>query len=256
MSVASTTMSTSHLMPSPTAPSATADIWAIVPASGIGSRMQSVQPKQYLPLQNKRLIDITINKLLALDYIKGVVLALAKTDDYWKQGELYQHPRIHIVDGGKERSDSVFNALSYAKTRLLGEAPAWALVHDAARPCVSEERIHKLVNHCLEAKHGGILAVPASDTIKRVNNKNQIQHTEDRNTLWLAHTPQLFPMDALYHALHYCQQNNIPVTDEASALEQVGGAVSVITDRPDNIKVTVPEHLAWAEFILSTQKKS
>ncbi|PCK08937.1 MAG: 2-C-methyl-D-erythritol 4-phosphate cytidylyltransferase [Alteromonadaceae bacterium] len=249
-------MSISHFAPSSIDISTLADIWAIVPASGIGSRMQSEQPKQYLPLQNKRLIDITLGKLLALKYVKGVVLALAKEDNYWKQGELYQHPRIHIVDGGKERSDSVFNALHYTKTHLVCDTPVWALVHDAARPCVSEDRIHALVSHCLDSQHGGILAVPASDTIKRVSNKVKIQHTEDRNTLWLAHTPQLFPLDALYQALHYCEQNNIPVTDEASALEHVGETVSVITDRPDNIKVTVPEHLAWAEFILSTQKKS
>ena len=230
-------------------------LWAIVPAAGIGSRMQSKTAKQYLPLLGKTLLEVTLEKLLQLDELEGIVVALHAHDRTFMTLPVSQHPKIHTTVGGKERSDSVQCGLYYcAEQQVESSEPLWVLVHDAARPCVSLEKIQALISATVPAQdgHGAILAVPCADTIKRVS-QGHIEHTEDRSTLWLAHTPQLFSLDALGDALTFCRKENIQVTDEASAIEASGGSVSVVQDRRDNIKVTVPEDLAWAETILKQQ---
>lgn len=229
-------------------------IWAIVPAAGIGSRMQSQTPKQYLPLQGKTILEITLSKLLQLSRVKGVVVALHPQDNDWQQTSLHHHPKIHSVVGGEERADSVRCALEYCVAQAPGES-VLALVHDAARPCVSLKKINELIDAvlvCGDNVDGAILAVPCADTVKRVGG-NEIKRTEDRSTLWLAHTPQLFSAKQLLEALNSAAQQGHIVTDESSAIEQAGGNVKVVSDRRDNIKVTVPEDLIWAETILAQQ---
>ncbi len=234
------------------------NIWAIVPAAGIGRRMQSQVPKQYMPFLGKTLIEHTLQTLLSFTTLKGVCLALHPQDTYWEKTTLVAHPRIHCVRGGDERSDSVINALRYCCQQDGEVSSSWALVHDAARPCVSIEKIKELVASVflkdtdIEEHVGSILAVPASDTVKRVEN-NRILKTEDRSTIWLAQTPQIFPSLLLRDALLECARRKITVTDEASALEALGMVVSVVEDRRDNIKVTVPEDLLWAETILANR---
>ncbi len=239
-------------------------IWAIVPAAGIGKRMGSSIPKQYLPIGNGTVLEYTLEKLLALDAIEGVILSLADNDEYWLRSHLYRHPKIHIAPGGKERSDSVLSGINYLLNSLehnqSGE-DVWALVHDAARPCVSIERVQALISQVLiKAEHkfpcGGILAVPAADTIKRADGEGDVEATEDRSLLWHAHTPQFFPVLELKRALTECARNGHVVTDEASSMEAMGVPVSLVEDRRDNIKVTMPEDLAWAEFILKSQLDS
>ncbi len=231
-------------------------VWAIVPASGIGSRMQSELPKQYLPLLGQTIIDITLRKLLQLECIAGVVVATNKDDCHWKKTSVHSHPKIHRVVGGKERADSVKNALEYCVSKN-SSSDVYALVHDAARPCVTPSNIQALIDDVIacradDSADGGILAVPCADTVKRVQGHN-IQGTEDRSTLWLAHTPQMFLAKTLLQALTKAEASGHMVTDEASAIEYSGGRVTVVKDRRDNIKVTVPEDLHWAETILRQQ---
>ncbi|MFL0802056.1 MAG: 2-C-methyl-D-erythritol 4-phosphate cytidylyltransferase [Agarilytica sp.] len=234
-------------------PSQPIRIWAIVPAAGIGSRMQSEKPKQYLPLLGQTLIEVTLKKILQLEVLEGIVLPLHADDTFWSTTSLYRHPKIHCVDGGTERSDSVLAGLKYCRSQT-NNSDDWVLVHDAARPCVTLEKIEQLIslvsieNNC----DGAILAVPCADTIKRVDG-HSITHTEDRSQLWLAHTPQLFPLSTLLSALDQALISGKPITDEASAIESSGGKVQVVQDRRDNIKVTVPEDLLWAETVLKQQ---
>ncbi len=228
-------------------------IWAIVPAAGIGSRMQSEKPKQYLPLLDQTLIEVTLKKILQLEALEGIVLPLHADDTFWSATSLYKHPKIHCIDGGTERCDSVLAGLKYCQLQA-NNLDAWVLVHDAARPCVTLEKIERLITAASTERDcdGAILAVPCADTVKRVNG-HSITHTEDRSQLWLAHTPQLFPLSTLLSALEKALTTGKPITDEASAIEASGGKVKVVQDRRDNIKVTVPEDLLWAETVLKQQ---
>lgn len=224
----------------------------MVPAAGIGSRMGAGLPKQYLPLCGKTLLEITLDTLLELNPISGIVVALNDDDEIWPTLPPSNDARISIVMGGERRCDSVLNAINYIAGTGAG-ASAWVCVHDAARPCVSLEKINQLIAWCSDNNSGAILAAPVADTIKRVSAGGIIDGTENRDRLWHAHTPQMFKLTELQSALMHCIAKSLPVTDEASAVEQCGGQVGIVVDRKDNIKVTVPEDLAWAEFILSNR---
>ncbi len=157
--------------------------------------------------------------------------------------ELLKSPKIQLVFGGETRADSVLNALQEINTEN-----AWALVHDAARPCLKRSDLDKLLQ--INNPQGGILAIPAVDTMKRANG-TKIAHTEDRSTLWHALTPQFFPAQALKQALSSAFANKLQVTDEASAMELAGYQPQLVSGRSDNIKITRPEDLALAEFYLT-----
>lgn len=219
-------------------------ITAIVPAAGIGSRMQADKPKQYLQLHGKTVLEHTLSVLLTYPPIERVILAVAADDVYLKQQAFINHPKIHIVKGGETRAESVLNALRYIKTD--GD---WVLVHDAARPCLTHADLDKLLK--IQDNNGAILAIPATDTIKRADAHQQIQHTEDRSRLWLAQTPQFFRSDLLRQALENAFAQGLVVTDEASAMELAGFQPHLVAGRSDNIKITRPEDLALAEFYLS-----
>ncbi|WP_075186801.1 2-C-methyl-D-erythritol 4-phosphate cytidylyltransferase [Teredinibacter haidensis] len=231
-------------------------IWAVVPAAGVGSRMGGETPKQYLPLANKTVLETSLEKLLEIDQLEGIVVALNAGDIYWQKMALVNHPKIFICLGGSERSDSVLNALKFVRETTLDIEHTWVMVHDAARPCVTLGKIQALIDLSFTENSGAILAAPVADTLKKVNHNNIVVGTEDRSKLWLAHTPQLFKLQKLSAALEYCREKALSVTDEASAIERVGGKVLILADRRDNIKVTMPEDLAWAEFILANQEST
>ncbi|UZJ45754.1 2-C-methyl-D-erythritol 4-phosphate cytidylyltransferase [Marinimicrobium sp. C6131] len=227
--------------------------WAIVPAAGIGTRMRSDLPKQYLRLRGKTLLEHTLERLLVIPDLAGVVLALSPTDPYWEQLPLAGNARIAVVDGGSERSRSVLNALNYLT--LQAEAEDWILVHDAARPCITPSAIASLRRHAANHPVGGILGVPVGDTLKRVGPRNVILDTCDRRGLWQAQTPQLFRYQLLHQCLARALGQGEAVTDEASAMELAGYQPLMVEGRTDNIKVTRPEDLALAEAILQRQEQ-
>lgn len=239
-------------MQSPT--SSSSPVWVIIPAAGRGSRMGAELPKQYLPLAGTTLLQVTLNKMLSLPQVAGVVLALAPDDPHAQQ--LTAPAQVHRVAGGAERADSVRNALRYLQERGVS-SQHWVLVHDAARPCVQPGEISRLratVEHAYQRGEavGGILAKPVADTLK-LTERGSIRSTVDRSQLWQAHTPQMFQLGQLLSALVVAAEHASAVTDEASAVEQQGERVIVVEDRRDNIKVTHPEDLPLAEMILSQQ---
>jgi 2-C-methyl-D-erythritol 4-phosphate cytidylyltransferase len=150
--------------------------------------------------------------------------------------------------GGESRRDSVYNGLVASRGEV--NADDWVLVHDAARPCLPERDLEALVSECENDAVGGILAMPASDTVKRVA-QNRVVGTEDRAQLWLAQTPQMFRAGLLLQAL---QRARGTVTDEAGAVEQMGLKPRVVAGSRENIKVTWPEDLAIAEGILERRR--
>lgn len=227
--------------------------WVIVPAAGIGSRMRSELPKQYLRLRGKTLLEHTLERLLALPDLAGLVLAVNPQDPHWERLPLSEDHRISVVDGGSERSRSVLNALNYLT--LQAEADDWVLVHDAARPCISQASVASLYRHTLKHAVGGILATPVADTLKRVAPDHGIEQTCDRRGLWQAQTPQVFRYQLLHQCLARALGQGETITDEASALELAGYRPLVVEGRSDNIKVTRPEDLALAELILQRQEQ-
>ncbi len=224
--------------------------WGVVPAAGIGKRMGADIPKQYLPVNGKPVLQHTLERLLSVEALSAIAVALGQEDGYWPDLPFIDHPRILRAEGGKERADSVLSALR----RLEGKAQDddWVLVHDAARLCVTRADVLKLIETLEDDPVGGILALPSSDTLKGVEN-GIITDTVDRTHVWRALTPQMFRYSALKNALIEAAERGLTVTDEASALELKGLAPRIVEGRPDNIKITRPEDLPLAAFYLEQQ---
>ena len=224
-------------------------IMAVIPAAGIGSRMKADKPKQYLEIAGKTILEQTILKLSQVSEISTLMLAISSEDEHFSKLALCDG-RIKTCIGGAERANTVLNAL----LALEPASPDWVLVHDAARPLVRVEDIHKLIHTCIEKQEGGILASKVKDTIKR--GQNYSQETVPRTELWQALTPQLFPFKALLSALKEGLHQKREITDEASAMELAQQPVLLVEGSSDNLKVTAPEDLALAEFILTQQEKA
>jgi len=227
--------------------------WAIIPAAGTGTRMGADIPKQYLKLGGKCILEYSTELFCTHQKISGVVVALAADDPYWNTLTISSHKKIRTVPGGKERCHSVHNGLiELAKTAHPDD---WVLIHDAARPCLHPNDIDKLINCLADHPIGGILAIPAKDTMKRAGGNNVIAETVDRRGLWHALTPQMFRVSMLKLALDKVLEMEEFVTDEAQAMEINGLQATLVEGRPDNIKVTRPEDLALAEFFKKLQEK-
>jgi 2-C-methyl-D-erythritol 4-phosphate cytidylyltransferase len=224
---------------------------AIVPAAGIGKRMQSEIPKQYLKIGQLTILEHTVNRLLTHAQIDRVIIALNKNDPYFAETNLASNEQVDIVIGGKERVDSVLAGLKIIDSQKY----PWVLVHDAARPCVSHKDISALISDCTRQQQGGILAYATRDTMKRSNPQQTITHTENRENLWHALTPQLFQTVQLITAIEQALHNNISLTDESSAIEALGLPSRVVEGASDNIKITTPSDLALATFILQQQRE-
>ncbi|MBF0752598.1 MULTISPECIES: 2-C-methyl-D-erythritol 4-phosphate cytidylyltransferase [unclassified Pasteurella] len=219
-------------------------IIAIIPAAGVGSRMNADRPKQYLTVLGKTILEHTLRIMIDHPRISRIIVAVGKDDPYVSALSVLTHKKIQLVEGGETRAASVLNALE-----VISEENAWALVHDAARPCLTETDLNKLLE--INDEHGAILAIPVTDTIKRSDELGDILTTEDRSQLWQAQTPQFFRADLLKHALDNGLKQHCVITDEASAMELAGFRPHLIEGRRDNIKVTRPEDLALAEFYLT-----
>ncbi len=227
-------------------------IAVVIPAAGVGQRMQADRPKQYLELAGKTILEHTIHRLRQVPELGPVWLAIAKEDPYFATTSLSASPYIHRVLGGSERADSVLAGLM----AIDAQHYPWVLVHDAARPLVQVADIQKLIKRCLDSGCGGILATPVRDTMKRsmgAAENTQVLHTVERKDLWHALTPQLFPTAQLKDILQKALQSGAAITDEASALEWAGLPVLLVSGRADNIKITQSEDLLLARFYLEQQ---
>lgn len=222
------------------------DVIAVVPAAGIGSRMLSEHPKQYLTIQGKTLLEYAVDSLLVHPAISRIIIAINPIDPWFAELPLASDPRITVVTGGKERADSVLAGLRAAS------GSRWVLVHDAARPCLHPDDLLRLLAITADSEVGGILAAPVRDTMKRAaQDRAVIEHTVDRVALWHALTPQLFPLELLRDCLQKALDEKAIITDEASALEYCGYQPQLVVGRSDNIKVTRPEDLSLAAFYLT-----
>ncbi|RIZ71768.1 MAG: 2-C-methyl-D-erythritol 4-phosphate cytidylyltransferase [Methylococcales bacterium] len=223
--------------------------WAVVPAAGVGKRMNADRPKQYLQLNDKTVIEHTLMRLLSANVFTAVAVAISEEDPYWPELAIATHEKVITAAGGKERADSVLSALKAIRT--LASDDDWVLVHDAARPCITTTDIKHLIETLKNDEVGGILALSSHDTLKSVQG-DCIVDTLDRSFIWRALTPQMFRYGLLKTALEEAE-GNPAITDEASALELKGLKPKIVEGRPDNIKITRPEDLALAQFYMEHQ---
>jgi 2-C-methyl-D-erythritol 4-phosphate cytidylyltransferase len=224
-------------------------LYALIPAAGSGTRLPAEAPKQYLPLAGKPMLWHAV-RAVCVPRVESVFVVLAPQDktfathDWSAFGERLQP----LYCGGEARRDSVYNGLVAAMNHI--QADDWLLVHDAARPCLPEKDLDKLMREIEGDEVGGILALPIAETVKRVC-QGKIQATEDRSQLWLAQTPQMFRAGLLLQAL--ARAKGAP-TDEAAAVEQLGLKPRIVAGSGENLKVTWPEDVAIAEGILRRRK--
>lgn len=209
--------------------------------------MASRIPKQYLPLAGRTVIEWSLAPFLAEPSVAGIVVVLGQADTHWPQLAVSRDARIVLAPGGQERMYSVLSGLIRLKD--TAESGDWVLVHDAARPCLHRTDLKRLLASAAPGFAGGLLAAPVVDTLKRADDEGCVRDTLSRTGIWRAFTPQMFPYAELRDALERAVDEQWTVTDEASAMEQVGGRPHLVPGRADNIKITSPADLVMAEAI-------
>lgn len=225
--------------------------YAIVPAAGSGSRFGAEMPKQYLPLAGRPLIHHTLAALCRCPRIDRVWVVLSPDDEWWREYDWSGlGPKLETVfRGGATRARSVANGLAAAATAAADDD--WVLVHDAARPCLSQAMLAALCDELADDPVGGLLAAPVADTLKRADSGQRVAATLPRDGLWQAQTPQMFRYGLLQTAL----AGNPEVTDEAGAVEALGLRPRLVRGDASNLKVTYPADLGLAELILQGREE-
>jgi len=229
-------------------------LYALIPAAGAGTRMAGGPPKQYLALAGKPMLWHAA-RALCVPAVETVFVVLAPGDERFAACDWSAlGGRIEpLYCGGETRRDSVYNGLVAAMAAV--DADDWMLVHDAARPCLPRADLERLIEECRGDAIGGILALPAADTVKRAAKDEagalRVAATEDRAQLWLAQTPQMFRAGLLAQALKDARSG---LTDEASAIEAMGLRPRLVTGSRENLKVTFAEDLGIAEAIIAGRK--
>ena len=226
------------------------NIHLIIPAAGESSRMGSNTPKQFSNFHGKTILEFVESIFSKLAAINTITIALNKNQKYIESlGCQFSKKTTLINCGGSTRSETVRNAL-----RVVGEdiqKKDWIMVHDAARVGITESLINNFIRELGDDKVGGILAVPAIDTVKRVDKKQQIIRTVKRDEIWLAQTPQMFRFDILKDALASFKGNP---TDESEAIEALGLSPKVVKGNLLNFKITYPEDLMRVERLIKGAK--
>ena len=224
-----------------------ADCWVVIPASGRGQRMAADRPKQYLPLGDKTILEITLDNLLSFAPVRGAVVVVDAEDAYWPD-IAYQHEKpVYSCHGGEQRHLSVCKGLKALQEQT--NANPVVLIHDAVRPFVLHRDLQNLLKAVETNVAGAILAAPLADTLKLADDNDQIIRTQSRDHLWRAFTPQAFRLDKILAALEQVISQQIVVTDDASAMEFCGLHPSLVIGDAFNIKITHPQDIAFAELL-------
>jgi 2-C-methyl-D-erythritol 4-phosphate cytidylyltransferase len=226
---------------------------AIIPAAGMGVRMNAKVPKQFLALEGKPLLAITLEKFNACPLIDGIILVVPAHDIDFCNREIVQkynlNKVIRVTAGGKRRQDSVRAGLEAIDTKCDA-----VIIHDGVRPFVSPAIITNAIE-AIRDERAVIVAIPAKDTVKMVNEKGYVQKTYERKLMWQVQTPQVFKFDDIYNAHMKAKAEEWDeVTDDAMLMERLGIPVKVVQGSEVNIKITTPHDLEYAEFLLGKGK--
>jgi 2-C-methyl-D-erythritol 4-phosphate cytidylyltransferase len=224
----------------------------LIPSAGAGSRLPGDAPKQYRRVAGAPIVAHTVSAFLACPRVTDITVVV-QPGDVLAHAVLPAHPRLHVAEaGGVTRAQTVIQGLQWLRARGV-DAREWELVHDAARCCVTRDTIERLMDACEHDTVGGLLAVPLADTLKRaalgpIGRAPHVATTVPREGLWLAQTPQMFRIGMLLQALE--RSDLAQITDEASAVEQMGLSPLLVAGSSSNFKVTYAEDLLLAEAIL------
>lgn len=220
----------------------------IIPAAGSGTRLGKETPKPYLEIAGKTVLEHTLSRFLYIEGIEEIVIPTsdAYTDlTYNILNRVFPDKHVKVVPGGKERQDSIRNALAEISSDIRLVA-----VHDAVRPFVDPQTIEACFNKAAETG-AAIVAVPAKDTIKVAGPQYFVVNTPERKNLWQAQTPQIFEKNLLLNAYDAALENSFTGTDDASLVEKAGGKVALVEGTRENFKITWPLDLQLAELLLS-----
>lgn len=225
--------------------------FALIPAAGVGARMQAGSPKQYLPIAGKPMLRHALDAFMASPLIAHTYVVVS-ADDGVIDLVVQEHGAGAGVSvlrcGGATRMETILNALQALHGSL--QAHDQVLVHDAARPGLTPALIEKLITEVGDHPAGGLLALPVVDTVKRAGPENLAAQTVPRDGLWLAQTPQMFSYALLHKALSEAPDPQA-ITDDASAVEALGLAPRLVEGHPRNLKVTLPRDIHTAELYLA-----
>ncbi len=222
-------------------------VYAIIVAAGKGIRLKGALRKQYIALDGVPILRHTLNKFDSCDRVNQIVVVVPKADLDFCRNEILMtaelQKEVHLVGGGDERQDSVFIGL-----KTIESDDGIVLIHDGVRPFVQQSHLVACIDGATEFG-ACILGIPAFDTVKKVNSKNQITQTLKREKLWLAQTPQAFELKLIKKAHDAAKQEGFMGTDDASLVERLGGTVKIIPGSRNNIKITDQSDLTLAQTL-------
>lgn len=239
-------------------------IYAMIVAAGRGSRFGASVAKQYTMLQGQTLLQHSVARLACSEHINRCLLVVA-ADDQIAQTLDFAMP-VYYAIGGAERWQSVQAGVA-AISQAGADDSDLVLIHDAARPAVPKHDINQVIEAALTESYGAILATPVADTLKTSYTKSELKeslldkndqyayakHTIDRSNIWQAQTPQVFRLGQLREVLKHVSEHQITITDEASAFEQLGLPIRLVTGSRQNIKLTYADDALLLAAILTAQ---
>lgn len=217
----------------------------ILPAAGSGVRMGTKVPKPFIEIAGRSILGHAIDKFIGLEGLEQVIIVASAQNVSLVEKIISQYFRSNVkflvIEGGKERQDSIYNAL-----KCVNENAELILVHDAVRPLVEVEQITECIKAALECG-AAVLGVPVRDTIKKIDDEGFVESTPDRSALWQIQTPQVFKRRLLIEAYEKAMNEGLVGTDDSSLVENAGVRVKVVKGDVRNIKLTYPADLRIAE---------
>jgi len=238
----------------------TGKIIAIVPSAGLGKRFSSSQKKTFFEFSGSPLLLHTLRRLHSVGSITEIILVLKK-EDIKKGLKLVRDYKLnkvkHIASGGKERQDSVYNALCLIEDFSVSQDETLILIHDGVRPLVSTQLIEKILTEIYNEGNnidGVVPGIPLKETLKEVGGDGFVISTKSRERFWAIQTPQVFRFNVLKKAYDEAYKDGFYATDDSALVERVSGKVKVILGDPFNIKVTTPEDMEMVRYLLTREE--
>ena len=227
------------------------DFVAIIPAAGKSERFLGETPKQFIKVDGRSILELSLIPLLDFSECKGICVVVPLGDQYHKPLEILESPKISVIEGSNSRMRSVKLGLDFWKNSKISYD--FVLIHDAVRPCLRSSDVKELLNNLSEDVDGVVLGMPSTDTIKEVvGTSNEISTTLERTKIWKPFTPQIFQKNVLNKSFLTINQNT-KYTDEASIVEANNGVLKMVQGSNDNIKLTFSEDIPLIKSILSSQ---
>lgn len=222
-------------------------VCAIIAAAGLGRRIGGSIYKQFLEIEKKPIVVHTLEKFLQCELVDSILLVVPKDwFRYVTENIIEKHniSKVHkIIIGGATRQESVYNAL-----KALSEEVLTVVIHDAVRPLISLNLLNDVISKGIETG-AAVLAVPIYDSIKKISGK-KIEHTLNRDAVWLVQTPQVFKKDLIFNAYQQAFFNGITATDDSELVEYLGHPIQVVIGSRTNIKITTQEDLELAKILI------